>query len=76
MQGVTETQATWLRTRVAQAPASGNTLIVTHMPNLALAFPDWGRTVADGETVVLRPDNKGGAVVVGRISIEAWPQLR
>jgi phosphohistidine phosphatase SixA len=65
MQGVTEVQATWLRTRVAQSPQSGNTLIVTHQPNLARAFPDWGAAVADGETVVLRTDGKGG--------IRRWP---
>jgi hypothetical protein len=45
------------------------------MPNLARAFPDWG-AVADGETVVLRPDGAGGTTVLGRIRIEDWPALR
>jgi phosphohistidine phosphatase SixA len=75
MQGATEAQAAWLRTRAAQASKSGNTFLVTHMPNIARAFPDWGRSVADGETVVLRPDGKGGVVVVGRIQIDEWPHL-
>jgi phosphohistidine phosphatase SixA len=76
MQSATEAQGTWLKTRVAQPPRSGNTILVTHNPNLARAFPDWGASVAEGETVVLRPDKNGGAAVVGRITIDAWPRLR
>ena len=75
MQGVTETEASWLRAKVTEAPRLGNTLIVTHQPNLARAFPDWGSTVADGETVVLRPDGQGGSSMLGRIRIEEWPRL-
>jgi phosphohistidine phosphatase SixA len=76
MHGVTKAQAAWLRTRVTQTPKSGNMLLVTHMPNLVQAFPDWGTSVADGETVVLKPDGAGGITVVGRIKIEDWPHLR
>jgi phosphohistidine phosphatase SixA len=76
MQAVAEAQATWLRARVVQAPRSGNTILVTHSPNLARAFPEWGTAVADGETVVLRPDGKGRTTVVGRIKIEDWPRFR
>ena len=75
MQGATDAQVDWLRTRVSQLPAGTNTIIVTHMPNLGRAFPEWG-TVTDGESVVLRPDGKGGATIVGRITIEDWPRLR
>lgn len=74
MQGVTDAQAAWLRTRVTEVPRSGNTILVTHQPNLSRAFPDWG-PVADGETVVLQPDGKGGVAVVGRIPIDEWPRL-
>jgi phosphohistidine phosphatase SixA len=74
MQGVTEAQAAWLRTRVSEAPTSGNTLLVTHQPNLSRAFPDWGGSVADGETVVLRPEGNGRIVIVGRIRIDEWPR--
>jgi hypothetical protein len=49
---------------------------VTHQPNLSGAFPDWGSTVVDGETVVIRPDGKGGISVVGRIKIGDWSQMR
>jgi phosphohistidine phosphatase SixA len=75
MRGSQEPQAAWLRHRVAQAPQHGNTVIVTHLPNLALAFPQWG-AFEDGEVVVLRPDRKGGAELVSRIKITEWPQLR
>ena len=73
MQAASDAQAAWLRTRVTQVPASGNTLLVTHMPNISRAFPDWG-SVADGESVVLRPDGKT-FTVLGRIRIEDWPAL-
>ena len=76
MQGVTDAQAGSLRTRVTEVPRSGNTILVTHQPNLSRAFPDWGPTVADGETVVLQPDGKGGITLIGRIPIDEWPKLR
>jgi len=76
MQGITEAQAAWLRSRVTETPRSGNTILVTHQPNLSRAFPDWGPSVADGETVILRPDGKGGSALVGRIPIEEWSRLR
>jgi phosphohistidine phosphatase SixA len=75
MQAVGEAEAAWLRSKAANVPVSGNTIIVTHMPNVALAFPEWG-PVADGETVVLHPDGKGGFDLTGRIKIDQWPQLR
>jgi hypothetical protein len=48
-------------------------LLVTHMPNISRAFPDWG-AMADGESVVLRPDGKA-FTVLGRIKIDEWPLL-
>lgn len=77
MQGVTEEDAQWLRERAAQAPLSGtNVLIVTHSPNIRGAFPDVTPTPADGESLVFRPDGQGGAILIGRIRIEEWPELR
>jgi hypothetical protein len=32
--------------------------------------------VADGETVVIRPDGKGGIHVIGRIPIGDWSKVR
>jgi phosphohistidine phosphatase SixA len=75
MQGVTEADAEWLRKRAAQAPKTGNTIIVTHMPNISRAFPQ-AAGVADGEALVFRPGGQGEAVLVGRIKIEEWPGLR
>ena len=53
-------------------PSGTNTVLVTHSPNTTAAFPDVP-TLAQGEVLVLRPDGKGGAQVVGRIKIEEWP---
>jgi phosphohistidine phosphatase SixA len=75
MQAVAEAQATWLRERIKQMPKGTNTLLITHMPNIARAFPDWG-AVADGEAVVVGPDGKGGVGPLGRIKIEEWPRLK
>jgi phosphohistidine phosphatase SixA len=75
MQGVPESRAAWLRQRVTRFPARGNTIIITHMPNIGVAFPAWG-AVADGEAIVLGPDGNGGATVVGRIRMDEWPALR
>ena len=77
MQAVADAAAAWLRDRASQPPVRGtNTIIVTHLPNIMRAFPDWEPQVADGESVVLRPTGSGQAQVVGRIRIEEWPQLR
>jgi len=76
MKGVTEAQAVWLREKVTQRPKGRNTILVTHMPNIARAFPDAGSAVADGEALVFRPDAKGGTAVVARVKIEVWPRLR
>ena len=76
MQGINEAQAGWLRAKAAEVPRSGNAILVTHQPNLSRAFPEWGSTVADGETVVIRPDGKGGISVIGRIRIDDWSRMR
>jgi phosphohistidine phosphatase SixA len=75
MQVAAEAQAAWLQKKVTQFPTGANVLLVTHMPNIARAFPNVASGVADGESLVFGPDGKGGAVVVGRITIEEWPRL-
>jgi phosphohistidine phosphatase SixA len=75
MQGVTEADGAWLRERATRLPKGTNTIIVTHMPNITRAFPDWG-AVADGEVVVVGSDGKGGTRPVGRIEIDEWSRLR
>ena len=77
MQAVADAAAAWLRERAIQVPERGtNTIIITHLPNITRAFPDWQPQVADGESVILRPTDTGQAQVVGRIKIEEWPRLR
>ena len=75
MKGVSEVDAAWLRAKAAEVPRRGNTIIVTHMPNLSGAFPAWG-AVADGETVVVRPDGQGGTTLIARVKIEEWSKMR
>jgi len=75
MQGGTEAQAAWLRKRVTQFPTGPNTILVTHLPNIAGAFPQSAAGVDDGESLVFGPDGKGGATLVARIKVEQWPGL-
>jgi hypothetical protein len=74
MQGATEVQVEWLRALAAARPGRGNTLIITHQPNIAGAFPGLG-DVSDGESLVFKPDGQGGTSLVGRIRIDDWPVL-
>ena len=77
MAAVADAAAAWLREHAAERPRAGtNTFIVTHLPNITRAFPEWQPPPADGECVVLRPTGDGHAQVVGRIKIEEWPRLR
>jgi phosphohistidine phosphatase SixA len=76
MQGVTEADAAWLRDKIKELPKGTNTILVTHMPNLAQAFPQFASGVSDGESLVFGSDGKGGATLVARIRIEEWPGMR
>jgi phosphohistidine phosphatase SixA len=74
MKTAAEAQAAWLKKKVTELPRGTNTFLVTHMPNIAGAFPDLG-AVADGEALVFGADGKGGSHLVGRVKIEEWPGL-
>ena len=76
MQGVTDEDGAWLRQRVTQFPAGTNTILVTHLPNITRAFPQYSTGVDDGDALVLGPDGKGGATLVGRVEIADWPWLQ
>jgi phosphohistidine phosphatase SixA len=66
----------WLRTTIGRSPqAGGNTILITHGPNVRAMFPDQS-AVAEGEALVLRPDGRGGADLVARVRIEQWPELQ
>ena len=56
--------------------SDANALVVTHLPNMAAAFPQWTSGLLDGETLVLGSDGKGGATLVARIKIEQWSTMK
>jgi phosphohistidine phosphatase SixA len=65
----------WIRAQVATVPAKGtNTLIVTHFPNIAEAFPADAKGLKDGEALLFRPEAPGAATIVARVKIEEWPR--
>jgi phosphohistidine phosphatase SixA len=68
-------RSAWLRAKATEPPAqSTNTLMITHLPNLRGAFGDAAADLADGETLILRP-NEGSVAVVGRVRIDEWSSL-
>jgi phosphohistidine phosphatase SixA len=71
MQAVADAQASWLRAQVARPPDGTNTVLVTHQPNMARAFPESTAGLVDGETLVF---GRGG-MLVARIKIDEWPRL-
>jgi phosphohistidine phosphatase SixA len=69
-------EAAWLRNQIAQMPkAASNTVIVTQMPNIQSAFPQYAAHLSDGEALVFRPDGHGGAELAGDIKMDDWPGL-
>lgn len=74
MQSTGRSQAEWLRKRVAQFPSGTNTILITHQPNIASAFPD-DANVTDGEALIFRAGENGAATLAARVKIEAWPTL-
>jgi len=76
MQGGTAAQAAWLQKKVTEFPKGSDTILVTHQPNIAGAFPQLAAGLAEGESLVFGPDGKGGATLVARVKIEEWPRLR
>ena len=76
MQAASGGQGAWLRGKVADPPrANTNTVIITHLPNIRAAYAADASAIGDGEALVLRPDGKGGAQLLGRIKIGEWPAL-
>ena len=75
MQLTKESQAAWLQKHVTEFPSGSNTIIITHLPNIAGAFPQWSDSLSEGEALILGPDGKGGAILIARVKIEEWPKL-
>jgi phosphohistidine phosphatase SixA len=66
----------WLKRRVAELPVrGGNTLIVTHTPNILGAFGDAAAAVAPGEVLVFGRDRSGAPALLARIKPGDWPAL-
>jgi phosphohistidine phosphatase SixA len=66
----------WVRSRVSQPPKAGtDTVIITHYPNIAEAFPSDSKGLSEGEALVFRPGGRGAATLAARIKIEEWPKL-
>jgi len=69
-------QASWLRNKIAERPRAGsNTIIVTHMPNIQVAFAQEASDLTDGEALVFYPNRQGGTDLVAKVKIEDWPRL-
>jgi phosphohistidine phosphatase SixA len=63
----------WLKVKAGEAtPRGRNVLVITHGPNIALAFGDGFKDMVDGEAAVFRPDGKGGFAPAGRIKPGEW----
>jgi phosphohistidine phosphatase SixA len=76
MAGAVRDQTSWLREKVGKRPNAGlNTIIVTHMPNIQVAFGQDATNLTDGEALIFHPNGHGGADLVAHIKIEDWPAL-
>ena len=65
-----------LRAEVALVPDAGtNTLMITQIANIADAFGIDAKDLAEGESLIYRPDGHGKAALVARVKIEEWPKL-
>jgi broad specificity phosphatase PhoE len=68
-----QTGTAWLKAKAAAAPPKGkDALIITHGPNITLAFGDSLKDMADAEAAVFRPDGNGGFTLAGRIKPDGW----
>lgn len=69
-------KAAAVRKLAAAPPLPGtNVVLVTHKPNIVDAFGKDFANVGEGETIVFRPDGKGGFVVIGRVPATDWARL-
>ena len=76
MQGGTAAQADWLKQQATRFPSGKNTIIVTHLPNLMGAFPQWSSGLEDGEALIVGPDGKDGAALMARVKIDQWTRMQ
>jgi phosphohistidine phosphatase SixA len=72
MSAANSAQTGWLRQLVGRPVQNGNTLVITHFPNLQAAFPEYAADLADGEAMILRPGSNGDIKLLRRVRIEEW----
>ena len=72
-----QVQSSWLQQAVRQVPMlHTNTLIVTHLPNIAAAFGTAGSNLQAGEMLIFQPAANGArAIHRGALTIEQWQGL-
>ena len=69
-------RAAALKKRLATQPDAGkNNVIVSHRPNILDAVGKDVFDVSEGEALVIRPQDGGSFKLIGRIKIDAWPEL-
>lgn len=65
-------RAVWLRSKIEEAPADGNVLLITHGPNISGAFDEHANGMGEGDALVFVA---GSAEPLARIAIGEWPAL-
>lgn len=73
MSAANNAQTTWLQQLVTRPIPGGNTIVVSHFPNLQAAFPEYAADLADGEAMVFKPEANGATRLLRRVRIEEWP---
>ena len=69
-------RAAALKKQLATRPDAGkNNVIVSHRPNILDAVGKDVFDVAEGETLVIKPQPDGTFKLIGRIKADAWPAL-
>ena len=74
MQGVSEEDGVWLRTKVLSLSTATNTILITHLPSITRSRS----RIRDchGDALVFSADRKGGVTMVGVIRIAERPAFR
>jgi phosphohistidine phosphatase SixA len=75
MSAADNAQTAWLRQLVTRRIQNGNTVVITHFPNLQAAFPQYAADLADGEAMILKTGTNGDVQLLRRVHIEEWPNL-
>jgi phosphohistidine phosphatase SixA len=74
MASASQAEVAYLRGLVRKSPAAGNTVVITHSPNIVGAFPEAG-TVGEGEALIFLPDGRGNTRLIARVTADEWPSL-